>query len=201
MLELLRSVYEDRIFSPSPLVVLPPKEEEEVTMSHRVNDGSFAPSTGASWWRRQHLISVTKSLKKEEERLFTFYLLGQAPKIVAGTSTRKVEVKAGVKAKVAHKEYFFRVVKHRNHYDLNYCRSLVTQAQLDSLRKHPCIPNAIFMSSLGRNVLPREAHEDLDKILFPLIMLKCGMRLLFAPFVRQLLSELSLHPLQVSLSL
>lgn len=57
------------------------------------------------------------------------------------------------------------------------------------------------MRALGKNVLPQKAHEELKKISFPLVVLECEVRHPFALFVRQLLSKLSLNPLQVSLSL
>lgn len=50
-------------------------------------------------------------------------------------------------------------------------------------------------------MLFQEARENLDKISFPLVMLEYRLRLPLAPYARWLLSELPLHPLQVSLSL
>lgn len=61
--------------------------------------------------------------------------------------------------------------------------------------EHFHIPNAISMKAQMRNMLPREAREDLDEIPFSLIALECGVRLPLASFIRQLLSKLSLHPL------
>lgn len=47
---------------------------------------------------------------------------------------------------------------------LDYYGSIVTQAQLDKLREHFHIPNAILMRALGRDALPKDGHEDLDEI-------------------------------------
>lgn len=102
---------------------------------------------------------------------------------------------------VTPREHSFWVLEHYSYYDLDYCRSFVTQAQLDSLHEHFHILKAISMRALRRNVLPQEAHEDLNEILFSLIALECRVRLPLALYVRQLLSELSLHLLQVSPSL
>lgn len=106
----------------------------------------------------------------------------------------KVEAKTEVKVTPYCK------VEYRDCYDLDYYRSLMMHAQLDSLCEHFHIPDAISMKALGRKVLPREVHEDLNKISFLLITLECRVRLLLALFVSWLLSELLLHPLQVSLS-
>lgn len=49
--------------------------------------------------------------------------------------------------------------------------------------------------------LPANVWEGEDEILFPITALKYGVRLPLALFVRQFLSDLPLHLLQVSLAL
>lgn len=54
------------------------------------------------------------------------------------------------------------------------------------------------MKALAHGELLHNAVEDKDEILFPMVALECKVKLPFTPFVRQFLSELPLHPLQVS---
>lgn len=70
----------------------------------------------------------------------------------AQVDTQVIEVKAEVE--VTLKEYSFKVMEYYDRCDLDYYRSSVTQAQLDSLHEHLHIPSAISMSALRRNVLP-----------------------------------------------
>lgn len=98
-------------------------------------------------------------------------------------------------------EYSLWVVEHCNRCELDWYRSLVTQVQLDTLHEHLNVPNTISIRALGRNGLPRDAREELNEIPFLLVALKCGVRLLFASFMRRLLSELPSHPFQVLSSL
>lgn len=55
------------------------------------------------------------------------------------------------------------------------------------------------MKALAPSELPPSARED--EIAFLMIAFECGVRLPLVPFVRQLLGELPLYPLQVSLIL
>lgn len=86
-------------------------------------------------------------------------------------------------------------------YLLDCRRSIVMQAQLDKLRKHLHIPHVILVKASKRGELLQQTHEELGEIAFLMVTLECRVKLLLAPFVRRLLSELPLHPLQVSPSL
>lgn len=110
-------------------------------------------------------------------------------------------VEAEAKTEVALEEYSFRVVERRSPYNFDYSRSIVIQAQLNSLCEHLNVPSIISIRALRRNELPRDSYEELNKILFLLITLEYKVRLPLALFVRRLLSELPLHPFQVSSSL
>lgn len=94
--------------------------------------------------------------------------------------------------------YSFRVVTCQSVYNLDYSESTMTQAQLDILYAHYNIPVAITMRALAPSELLSNTVEDGDEIPFLVITLKCGVRLPLVSFVRQLLSELPLHPFQAS---
>lgn len=57
------------------------------------------------------------------------------------------------------------------------------------------------MRALARGELFHHAIEEDNEIHFPVAALKCGVKLPLTPLLGQLLSELPLHPLQVSLAL
>lgn len=71
----------------------------------------------------------------------------------------------------------------------------VNQAQLDSFHKLLCILGTILMRALARGELFNYTVEEDTEIPFPVAALECGVRLLLAPLLGQLLSELPLYPL------
>lgn len=121
-------------------------------------------------------------------------LLLADPKSVAQA---RVTVKVKVKTEINSKRHFVKVVEHHNLCLLDCHKSLVMQAQLDEICEHFYVPHAILIRALGRGKLPQHAYKELDKIPFPVAALKCRVRLSLAPFMRRLLSELSLHSFQV----
>lgn len=86
----------------------------------------------------------------------------------------------------------------RQPYLLNNHESLVTQAKLDKLRNRFHIPHVISMRAPKMGEVPQQARRELGEIAFPTIVLECGVRLPLASFVRKLLNEFLLHPLQDS---
>lgn len=69
---------------------------------------------------------------------------------------------------------------------------MVIQAELNKLcRFH--ILQFISIRVLKIEELPLQAYRESGEIVFPTVMLKCGVRLPLAPFVRRLLSEFLLH--------
>lgn len=52
-----------------------------------------------------------------------------------------------------------------------------------------------------RDEMPSNTVEGANEILFPIVAIKCGVRLSLTSFVRQFLNELPLHPFQASLAL
>lgn len=82
------------------------------------------------------------------------------------------------------------------------CRiSNINQAQLDSLCVLLHIPTEILMRVLAHDELFHNARDDVNEIPFLMAPFKCGVRLSFIPLLRQFLSEMPLHPLQVSSAL
>lgn len=75
----------------------------------------------------------------------------------------------------------------------------MTQAQLDVLRTQFNIFSAITMRALKPNELLDNALEGMDEIPFLTMAFECKVRLPLALFVRRFLSQLPLHPFQVSL--
>lgn len=69
--------------------------------------------------------------------------------LVGGASTNRTKgtTRAEVKPEVAFGEHSFNIVKRCDPCRLDYCKSSVTQAQLDELRVHLKIPLAIMMVS------------------------------------------------------
>lgn len=94
------------------------------------------------------------------------------------------------------------VVEPRQHpYLLSNLGFVVSQAKLDESRHHFNIPRSILIRVPQAGELPHHACEDTREIAFPLIVFECGVRLSLALFVRRLLSEFPLHPLQITLAL
>lgn len=84
---------------------------------------------------------------------------------------------------------------------LEHYASKMSQAQLDGLRVLLCVPPSISMRALACNELFHDAIEANNEILFPMATLECGVRLSLAPLLWQLLSNIPLHPIQMSLAL
>lgn len=76
--------------------------------------------------------------------------------------------------------------------------SSITQVELDQLSDRFHVPRVISLRAPKMGELPQQARRELGEFAFSKIALKCGVRLLLAPFVRRLLSKFPLHPLQVS---
>lgn len=93
------------------------------------------------------------------------------------------------------KRHPVKVAKRRIPCLLEYRKSFVTQAQLDDPRTHFYIPLAISIRALGEGKLLWQAYKELDEILFPVMVLECGVRLSLASFMRRVLSDFLLHPL------
>lgn len=55
-------------------------------------------------------------------------------------------------------------MEHCNPRNLDFCKSIVMLAQLDTSCKRLNVPNTISMRSLRRNVMPRNAREELNEI-------------------------------------
>lgn len=81
-------------------------------------------------------------------------------------------------------------------HDLDFRVSKVTQRQPDTLCTYFKILSTITMRVPTYRELPLSSRED--EIAFLMIGFDCGVKLPLAPFVRWILSELPLHPLQVS---
>lgn len=75
--------------------------------------------------------------------------------------------------------------------------SVITQVELDELCHQFHVPYFISMKVFKIGKLPLHAYMESDKIIFLTIVLECGVRLPLAPFIRRLLNEFPLHPLQV----
>lgn len=84
---------------------------------------------------------------------------------------------------------------------LDYHVSSITQAELDELCDRFRVPRVISMRALKMGEVLQQARWELGEITFPTVALEYEVRLLLAPFIRRLLSEFLLHPLQVSLAL
>lgn len=79
--------------------------------------------------------------------------------------------------------------------------STAKQADLDELHHRFHIPLSISIRVPKLGELPLRPHKESREIVFPTIALECRVRLSLAPFVRKVLNEFPLHPLQVALAL
>lgn len=204
MVELLNTSYTNKVYFPMPFTILHLGEEEE---GDTATSFGFPLLTGA-FRRKRRLIIKEEELEENEKGLtipHPIRLASQAAvrTLVKGSLANGVKgtVHVKVKAKVTFREHSFSIVEHREPYHLDYCRSTVTQAQLDELYTHFKIPQAIKMRVSREDESPRGGREYWDKIPFSVIVLECSVRFPLASFIRMLLSELSLHPFQVSLAL
>lgn len=75
--------------------------------------------------------------------------------------------------------------------------SVVTQAELDELYHRFYIPHSISIRVPKIGKLPLRAYKEFSEITFPIVAPECRVRLSLAPFIRRLLSEFPLHPLQI----
>lgn len=92
-----------------------------------------------------------------------------------------------------------RVAEARHHpYLLSSPGSVVTQTKLDEFCRRFKVPRSILMRVPQVGELPHHAHEYTGEIAFPLVAFECEVRLSLALFIRRLLSEFPLHPLQLT---
>lgn len=80
-------------------------------------------------------------------------------------------------------------------YDLDFNVSRETQAQLDALKVRLNVPTTITMKASTLSKLLSCTREKGNKIPFFVVALKYRVRLPLAPFVKQFLGKLPLHPL------
>lgn len=85
--------------------------------------------------------------------------------------------------------------------DLESRVSNVTQAQLDNLHALLHIPVEILMWAPAYSELFHNSRDDMNKVPFLVFAFECGVRLPLTPLLKQFLSEMPLHPLEVSLTL
>lgn len=81
---------------------------------------------------------------------------------------------------------------------LEHRTSEMNQVQLNNLRVLLHVPPSISMRLPTRDELFHDAFEANNEIPFPVAAVECGVRLPLTPLLRQLLSDIPLHPMQVS---
>lgn len=72
------------------------------------------------------------------------------------------------------------------------------QAELDELHHYFNIPLSISIRAPKTGELPLQPYKESGDIAFPTVVLECRVRLPLAPFLKRLLNEFPLHPLQVA---
>lgn len=88
-----------------------------------------------------------------------------------------------------------------NSRDLEHQAFEVNQAQLDSLWALLLISTIISMRASACGKLFHDAVKVDNEVPFLVVALECGVRLPFPPLLRQFLSEIPFHSLQISSAL